>query len=434
MKQLYLLAALALIMVVLPHHLRFADDNYDIAGVEPYYHARMAIEGSISQPYDAVLSSAYSLFGYWAFRIVPAFFAFLSFILFWLFLRTVKVPVKVQVWTLLAYALSPILVSLSLLGTPLGFALCSILLGAILLCREKLWFVGVFFFVLAALSGTLAILASLAFLLVLPVWLDGFSKKLFLAIGAVVLSLSIKGPPSVEIPRSLLQFVSDLGGIYGLSLFAILLSIVGIALVWTHKRNYYSAFAVACVFFIISFFFPSLLVYANILISGLVGVALARLAERKWKLSFLRNASLLVLFCGLLFSSISHANALAELPPVPKFFEVLEIPKGVVLTHESYGFWIEFSGHKAVIDPFWRLSPDAEALYWDVAAVFSSTSLEDTMYLLRKYDVDYVLISKSMKRGLVWERDEQGLAFVVANSERFKKINEAGEFEVWAVR
>ncbi|HLF54869.1 MAG TPA: hypothetical protein VI612_04060 [Candidatus Nanoarchaeia archaeon] len=420
-------------MVLLPHHLRFADDNYTIAGIEPYYHARMAVEGSVSQPYDAVLSFAYGLFGYWAFRLVPAFFAFLSFILFWLFLRTVKVPVKVQVWILLAYALSPILVSLSLLGNPNGFALCSILLGAILLCREKLWFVGVLFFVIAALSGALAILASLAFLLVLGVWL-GFSKNVLFALGSVALLLARESPPTVDIPRSLLQFVSDLGGIYGLSLFAILLSIVGIALVWSHKRNYYSAFAVSCVFFIISFFFPSLLVYANIMVSGLVGVALARLAERKWKLSFLRNASLLVLFCGLLFSSIAHANALADLPPVPEFFEVLDIPEGVVLTHESYGFWVEFSGHKAVIDPFWKRAPDAEALYWDVTAMFSSASLEDTMFLLRKYDVDYVLLSREMRRGLVWERDEQGLAFVVANSERFKKIKEGVEFEVWKVR
>jgi hypothetical protein len=413
--------------------LRLAHGNSTLAGIQPYYHARLAVEGRFEQPYDFILAGAYKLFGEWAFRIVPAFFAILSFILLWLFLRTMNVSENVQVWILLAYVLSPMLVSLSLLGTPQGFVVCAILAGTILLSREsRRWLSGLVFFVLVGLSGTLAIAAAISFLLVVFLWRGVYQKQFLIAMGVSILLFAVKSPPSVELPRSLLQFVSDLGGVYGLSIFAVLLAIVGAVLVWSHKARHYGAFAVCSIFLVGCFFFPSLLVYANILIASLDGIALSRLASRKWKLSLLRNASLLVLFCGLLFSSISHSVALADMPPSPAFFDALKFPRGNILTHESYGFWIEYAGHKAVINPLWRERGD-EDLYWDVSAVFSSTSLDDTKMLLDKHRITHVLLSKEMSQGLVWEKEEQGLAFLVTNVETFKKIHN-GEFNVWVVK
>jgi len=238
-----------------------------------------------------------------------------------------------------------------------------------------------------------------------------------------------KSPPSVAISRSLAQFVSDVGGVYGLSLFALLLAIVGTALVWSHKGRYYGAFALCTSFFIGSFFFPSLLVYANILVACLAGVALFNLAERKWRLAFLRKASLLVLFCGLLFSSLSHADILAETQPERELFDILDVQRGVVLTHESYGFWVEYAGHTPVIDSFSQ--QNNRAIYGDVLTALYTTNFDDTMHILNKYNVRYILISEEMKHGLVWERNEQGLDFIVENSERFKRVKEGKEFELW---
>jgi len=433
-REFILLIVLALIFVALPHYLRLAHGNPTLAGIQPYYHAHLAMEGRFEQPYDFILAGTYKILGEWAFRIVPALFAFLSSILLWLFLRTANVAENVQVWTLLSYVLSPMLIALSLLGTPHGFIICCILAGTILLFREsKWWLAGVAFFVLAGLSGTLAIVSSLTFLLIVFLWKGTYQKQFLTSMAVTIVFFAFRSPPSIEFPSSLLQFVSDLGGVYGLSIFALLLAFVGTVLVWSHKARYYGAFAVCCMFLVGCFFFPSLLVYANMLIAILDGVALSRLASRKWKLSFLRNASLLVLFCGLLFSSISHGVSLADMAPNSAFFEALKFPRGIVLTHESYGFWVEYAGHKAIIDPLWRERGEDD-LFWDVSAMFSSTNLDDTRQLLDKHRVTHVLLSKEMSQGLVWEKEEQGLAFLVTNVETFKKIHDGNEFKVWVVK
>ena len=158
-RQIALLAALALILVILPHHLRFAEDNNTIAGIEPYYHANVISE-SAEQPYHYVLGAAYQLMGARAFTVVPIVFAFLSFILLWVFLRSIDIPEKMQVWILLVYALSPMLVTLSLFGTPSGFVLCLILGGLTLLSHKKFWIAGIIAFALVGLSWSVARLAA----------------------------------------------------------------------------------------------------------------------------------------------------------------------------------------------------------------------------------------------------------------------------------
>lgn len=91
-KHIFGIMFLALIMIALPLHLRFAHDNPTIAGIEPYYHAQMAValtEGIsnqddsivngrayILQPYHAILAGTYSLLGPLAFTLLPALFAF----------------------------------------------------------------------------------------------------------------------------------------------------------------------------------------------------------------------------------------------------------------------------------------------------------------------------------------------------------------------
>ena len=146
------------------------------------------------------------------------------------------------------------------------------------------------------------------------------------------------------------------------------------------------------------------------------------------------RAALLVLFCGLLFSSISHSVVLADKQPTPTFFKALEFPSGTVLTHQDYGFWVETAGHKAVMDPLWKELPESAERTWDVTAVFRSTDLEKTKLLLKKYGVTHVLITPEMQRGLLWEREEQGLAFLVENDETFKKLETGSAIKVWKVK
>ncbi len=438
---------LAIVMIVLPLHLRFAHSNPTIAGIEPYYHARMAtalvhgipltdttiVNGRpyIIQPYHIVLALGYKLIGPLVFTLFPALFALASFIFLWLLLKTWQVPEHTQPWILLAYALSPPLIAAGAIGTPHAFVLTLLLSGAWLL--QKWWPLGVIAFVLASLSGLAYNITAILFLIVLMlIHKSNMRMAIAIIISAIIFIIGHQ-PATVILPSGLSQYLSDLGGIYGLSIFALLLALVGAVLVWEHKKTYYGIYAISICFLIASFYFPDLLVFANILVSALAGVALSKLARRTWELGFLRHAALLVLFCGLLFSSISQSVILADTPPTTTFFKALEFAPGTILTHENYGFWVEMAEHKAVIDPLWKELPEPSEQAWDVAAMFSSTDLEKTRLLFKKYNITHVLITPEMQHGLLWEREEQGLAFLVENSETFKKVETGSNIMVWRV-
>ncbi len=447
---LFSIFILALVMIVLPLHLRFAHHNPTLAGTEPYYHARMAIELSEGKipttdnnivnnrpytlnPYHAILALGYKLLGPLAFILFPPVFALASYIFVWLLLRKLSIPEHTQPWILLAYALSPPLLATSIIGTPYAFILALLTGGAWLLINSW-WLLGFMAIIIAALSGPVYTIAAIVFLLVLMLTLKKDTRHLAMTAFACLIILILGYAPAyVPHHRGLSEYLSDLGGTYGFSIFALMLAIVGAILIWEHKQKYYGAYAIFILFLISSFFFPGLLVFANVLVSGLAGVALASLAQRKWELSFLRQAALLVLFCGLLFSSISHAVSLADIPPTTAFFKAIEFEPGTILTHEQYGFWIESAGHKAVIDPLWKELSDSEDRAWDTAALFSSTDLTKTNTLLRKYNVTHILITPEMEHGLVWDREQQGLDFLVENSETFKKLETESNVRIWRV-
>ena len=448
-KHIFAIFVLALVMIALPLHLRFAHNNPTLAGEEPYYHARMAMELSegipksddkivngreyVMQSYHFVLAFGYKLIGPLAFNLLPGIFALVSFVFFWLLLRKLKVPEDVQPWILLVYALSPPLVAIGTIGTPHAFVLALLMSGAWLL--SNWWVLGVINFAIASFSGLAYNITAVLFLLILLLIQKENKKQITIAIVLGVAAFVIgRYPSTIAAPQGISQYLSDLGGLYGLSIFAFLLAIIGATLIWKHKRKYYGAFAIVVCFFIAGFFFSELLVFENVLVSALAGISLATLAKRKWQLKFLRQAALLVLFCGLLFSSISHSVVLADKQPTPTFFKALEFPSGTVLTHQDYGFWVQTAGHKAVMDPLWEELPESAERTWDVTAVFRSTDLEKTKLLLKKYGVTHVLITPEMQRGLLWEREEQGLAFLVENDETFKKLETGSAIKVWKVK
>jgi hypothetical protein len=233
-KHLLGIFLLAIIMIALPLHLRFAQDNPTLAGIEPYYHARMAekilqgipaTDDAIAggrpytlEPYHLVLSGGYTILGPLAFNLLPALFALASFAFFWLLLRKLKIPEDTQAWILLAYALSPPLIAAGAIGTPYSFGLALELLGAWLLLSRN-WWLGAIAFFTAALSGLTYTLSAIVFLIFL--YLIQNKAKRIIITTAPLIALAIAGhyPPKIETIQGL-QYFSDLGGLYGFSIFA----------------------------------------------------------------------------------------------------------------------------------------------------------------------------------------------------------------------
>lgn len=443
LKNTTALLFLAIILVALPLHLRYSHNNPTMPGTETYYHARMAIEilngipeideqivngrNYAPTPYHFVLAGTYSLIGPAAFTVIPALFALLSYLLLWNYLSK-KVNQQIQPWILLCYALSPPFITTAFLNTPLSFNITLLLAGAILLQKSQLYALPLM--LLAGISSLSATITAIT----ITTYESIRTKKiqtLTLVLLFTILAIN-KYPPAITTERTITTYISDLGGQYGISIFTLLLAIVGAATLWPNKTKKYSIYALLAIFTITTILIPETLAYTNILICILAGTALSKLSQRKWKLTYLRQAALLVLFCGLLFSAISHSVQISDTHPTYNIMKALEFTPSTILTAEKYGFWVEFSRHKAVIDPYEKTITETQK--WHADTIFKQIELEKAQQLLKQYNITHILITQEMQQGLIWEREEQGLDFVVKNSETFKKIETGTNVDLWRVR
>jgi hypothetical protein len=224
------------------------------------------------------------------------------------------------------------------------------------------------------------------------------------------------------------EFISDLGGIGGFSAFTLLLALLGILGLWKYKKEHYLLYAASIFLIIYSFFNRDAMVYSNFIIVFLAGVAFAGLARMKWRLVQVRNFSMIVLFCGILFSTVSHAMALSSLQPGNDTQDALawlsrrSEQNAVVFSHYSKGFWIEFwAEHHVMMDSLLAQTPGVHALYADSNAIFASNDISQTRKLLSKHNIKYIFMTHDMPEGLVWKKQGQGLDFLLTNNETFKK-------------
>jgi hypothetical protein len=234
------------------------------------------------------------------------------------------------------------------------------------------------------------------------------------------------------------QFVTDLGGAVGFSIFALLLSILGLVMAWGHKKRFYHVYLIMLAVIFYSFFYNHAVVYSNFVISILAGIALGGLIRQKWKLKLVRNLSIILLFCGLLFSAVSYTVRISNQQPTDELVEALNWLRDnsnegdIVFSHYTKGFWIEFQAQRqVVIDSLPAYSADFKDKLEDSAKIFDSWDIRETRRLLTKYNVSFILITADMPEGLVWDKPEQGLAYLLRNSETFKKEYSNNYAGVW---
>ena len=232
-----------------------------------------------------------------------------------------------------------------------------------------------------------------------------------------------------------INLVSDLGGLFGFGIFSIILSVMGLYVIWSIKKLIIPHMLLLG-FILTSFVLNYINVYLNFIAAIFVGYGLFVFIKRKWKVKLIETLTLTLLICGLLFSSLSYTNRISDSLPDRPLIESLEWlgsqPQGKVLTHPSNGLWIEAIAKKpVVIDSLVPYSPDINATLTDLNDIFYSRNLENTKALLDKYNISYIWISPKMKQGQVWTKEEQGLLFLFRNSETFKKTYDQEEIEIW---
>src|SRR3989344_914030 len=271
-------------------------------------------------------------------------------------------------------------------------------------------------------------------------------KKLWLAgviIGTVIViqmalartSHIIQDTP-IRFVQTLQTMLADMGGIFGLNIFAIILAIFGFVYLWKEKYKHSIIYITIIVFSITSIFIKDALFYLTPLIAALAALGIEEILKIRWEIRLIENLTLLVLITGLLFSSFSHVKALTVAQPTDEIKESLEFLKeqsnqsAVVFSDITKGNWISaIAERKNVWDSNTELVRDIKERNIDFKNLTATRKIKEADKVIEKYGITHIWIDANMKKKL-WKNEEDGLLFLLTYGKDFKKIYESENTQI----
>jgi len=248
---------------------------------------------------------------------------------------------------------------------------------------------------------------------------------IFLTLQTVILQVYYKYPMPQLLPRISNLFV-ELGSWYGLSLFYLLLAILGLLYLWKKKKSYYSLFIFLIIIATITLWIPEASIYLYIPIHILAAFGLLSVMTSTWELPRLKKLSLYLIIIGIIIANVTFLSTIAKTSPHPEQIEALEWLLDdephfyTVLSHPSRNYWIQAIAQKKTIT-----NPE-ELLH--------TRNLEKAIQLISQSEIEYIFIDEEMKNGLVWNQPDEGLLFLLRNDETFKNVYSDQGVEIWQVK
>ena len=224
------------------------------------------------------------------------------------------------------------------------------------------------------------------------------------------------------------NIISDLGANIGISIFALLFVVFSFLFFWNQKK-FLSLYGLLALLFLFSLKTEFGILYFSAILSILMALCFVDLYGMKWESRLIRDLTLLIIVCGLLFSGLSYVNRLSEGRPIEEVFEALnEIPEGkVVFSGIEYGNWISFSGKKNVWDSFSNVL-DFNKRERDFDRLVKSRDVFEVIEIFDEYKVDYVFVDRLLKE----EWGNGGLLYLLRyDSESFRKVYDDKGIEIW---
>jgi len=469
-KKLYwALLTITLLILLTPHLIRMMAYENLIPGEDPYYNLRMA--GYIKEnlkipktdplidriypynPFHIMLAAAGSIIGVeLAGKIIPLIMGAASITFLYLILSNLKIDQKKVFFICLILALSPIfiytfsttsqfsvIIFLNILGT-----FFFIQKGKVFTTISIITFASIPFFNFFNALVTLILLFSYTII-------TKIEKKRFYWVSAgitirtlayhfyIFYRFGLPQTPSFIKEPIIQKSISDLGAITGFSFFTLVLAMIGLVSTWKKRKEFYYIYIISLILLLSSFYFGTYTnIYLNFIIVIMAGYGFFYLTDRKWQIKIIRNVSLLLIICGIIFSMVSYITRLSGIHPYPEEAESLQWLKEnseqgeTILSHHSNGFLIEYyTDRQVILDSYFDYTNDLEQKYADSKTIFNSRSLKMTTELLDKNNVRYIWINRQMKQGLVWTEEDEGLLFLFSDKDTFKKIYSNGEAEIW---
>ena len=228
----------------------------------------------------------------------------------------------------------------------------------------------------------------------------------------------------------------DFGSLLGIAIFTFILAIIGFISLWSKKYENMFAFFSILILFVISYFFQNALIFLSLFLTFFAATGFLTLITRRWSSQYFRNVTLLLILIGVIFSGVSQEIQIIEALPNAEIMQTVELLKEhnevVILSDYSRGVWINYAGHKNVIDENYLFVEDAEERFQDINNIFYLRSLDESEEIINKYNVSYIWVDEWYKEE-IWEYDTEGLLFVAQYTKNFNKIYDKEGVVIWRI-
>lgn len=330
---------------------------------------------------------------------------------------------------LLLFLINPLFLSVFTSLSPYSLAI-PIALLCILVVHHRRRFLTPLLVVLTAALSPLFAAVLLAFLFLL----GGNRRVLFvsflLAVPASLLAGQWPGLLGIQMVGAT-TLVAEFGAPVGVSFLYVAFALFEGVARWNERRGR-AAFLLFLILCCLTPFAEAARIAVSLLSVTLAARFLTRLTRRRWHLQHARGVTFLLAACLLLFLLLTHILLIASEQPTRDLVRTLAaLPpdNSAVLAPPALGPIIEaLTTHTAL--PGSCVGADAPGCT-DILRLYGTMRLPEAEQLLQGHGIEYLLITQEMRNGGVWNRDDEGLLFLLNHSGRFVKIASDPEEELW---
>lgn len=405
-------------------------------GYETYYHQRMAqeiLESKFSfNPFHILIAFLSLMFGIFNTSIIlPMIIGLLNIWLLIKFLNHFELNMHEIFYSILFFILSPIFIFTSSSLNVYSFSLLLALLGFKFTLNHKVLLTKLMFILIALSSLYSGILVSIA------LFFEYLKKKEkaqlnFVVIIFIISLMSMQVISSIDNQDGMItSLIGDLGGMSGLNIYTILLSFIGIVLMWKNKIRFTFMYLFIVISLIISIYFDyGINLFLMIPLSIFATHGLIYLKNRNWKLDLIKDLIILVLVAGYLTSTIGYIDIVSNADPnygVYNSLATLRIyaeEKGKVLSTYDKSEWIKSIARVPVLN-------DLENKNLELTEeIFLSKNFNGVINLLKEHEITYIWIDTDLKNRY-WPNYDNGLVYFMQNKENFEQIYAVESVELW---
>ena len=211
--------------------------------------------------------------------------------------------------------------------------------------------------------------------------------------------------------------MAELGGSYGFGFFYFVLAIVGIYSYYKKSYKIFFAYLLFIVILFSVFYFNSLLFFINLFLVFFAACGLLAFLDYEWRSETFRFLTILIICCGLLFSSLVFFSNLSDLYPTQYHMEAVEFLKtqdadAVMFSDYRNGDLISYSGKPNFMDKDFAYAPDVIDRWKDTQDLLRTRNVNFADSFMDENNIRYIFVDKQMKSEIFSNKD-QDLLFLL---------------------